>query len=836
MRSLVLCALLLFTNACSAVVEFRDNQFFIDNIAQPQLFGAELQYFRLRGGYGKNIPREKVLEIWNRALDRMVEAKMNTISFYIPWDFHEYADGKYDFTGTVDEDGDGLADYPSRDIVTFFKLIEAHGIKKIMVRPGPYINAEWGFLGFGAIPEWFHHKFPDSHMRNVNGLKTKLYDYHNPDFLKYSERWIGVVYNKVLKEYIGPDKPIAFVQLDNETNFQWQSLYNHDFGRPTILRYQKYLQNKFKTIDALNRAHSRSWRNWNQVEAPKSAGINKEEDQDWYSFQDLSIHDYLVEVRRMWERLGVKEPNVLFTLAESYNATRDGLLPSYEYRNDPGQTGMMTVNLYPKTYELDFHPLMNLPFKADQDVKSADSANDLYLGDKVEWVFGPEIQAGWWKGIDVTPESRRQTYLTTIGHGLKGLMVYYFNEGDNWQVEWAKENIKPFYDSLRNSSQYRGVNERELPSSFWDTLQSTVDRELLVGFDVRFIWSRNLEEEEKLYFDSPLNGLAKPSKHFEGLKEVGEKLVAPYGKFLGRARAMTDDVCLVRDGAQHMPTKVKHMDSVVMNSDWMGGLVGYLLQTGINPRIHHWGLNPESDLDDCKILIHQDNGIFSKGLSEKLSALLNEGHTVINFFDNQLSQKMGLNINQRNAENRGEWVSFVYENTHSLFSANPMFYYDLGNNSNCKNIIFHNQESVAYQCQSGKGTFVQVGAHFYGIFNSDVYAQQSDVAKKRTFIEYFLKQNNIQPKIQIKEGGDRLAIFGRTDGTTKMITLKSGQLKTVANHLIVRGLDPKKSYQVKDIFGDKSQLMTGQELSNNGFLTELKANGSTVVIVTPVNK
>jgi beta-galactosidase len=158
----------------AGIVEFHDDQLFIDGSPQPQLYGAELQYFRLRGGYGKNVPRAKVIELWNKALDRMVEAKMNTISFYIPWDFHEYAEGKFDFTGTVDEDGDGNPDYPSRDLQTFFKLIEARGITRIMARPGPYINAEWGFLGFGAVPKWFHDKFPESHMRTSLGLKSKL--------------------------------------------------------------------------------------------------------------------------------------------------------------------------------------------------------------------------------------------------------------------------------------------------------------------------------------------------------------------------------------------------------------------------------------------------------------------------------------------------------------------------------------------------------------------------------------------------------------------------------------------------------------------------------------
>ena len=161
-RSLVLVFVVLSFSAWGRV-SFQDHQPVVDGVKQPMMFGAELQYFRLRGGYGPNVPRHVVMDHWAKALDRMVEAKMNAISFYIPWDFHEYAEGKFDFTGTIDQDGDGNPDYPSRDLHTFFKMIEERGIKRIMVRPGPYINAEWGFLGFGAIPQWFHGKYPDSH-------------------------------------------------------------------------------------------------------------------------------------------------------------------------------------------------------------------------------------------------------------------------------------------------------------------------------------------------------------------------------------------------------------------------------------------------------------------------------------------------------------------------------------------------------------------------------------------------------------------------------------------------------------------------------------------------
>ncbi len=261
-------------SALAAHIEVRGAKLVVDGEPQPQLFGAEVQYFRMRGGPGRNIPREKVIELWSRALDRVVEAKMNAISFYIPWDFHEYAEGKFDFDGTVDEDGDGNPDYPSRDIKTFIKMAVERGIHHIMVRPGPYINAEWGFLGFGAIPQWFHEKYPDSHMRSPDGNRTPLYDYHDPDFLQHTRIWFETLYREVLKNYIGPGRPIDFLQVDNETNFMWTSLYRNDYGAPNVQRYRDYLQQQYTSLANLNQHHGRQWKGWSDVQPPTVPGLN----------------------------------------------------------------------------------------------------------------------------------------------------------------------------------------------------------------------------------------------------------------------------------------------------------------------------------------------------------------------------------------------------------------------------------------------------------------------------------------------------------------------------------------------------------------------------------
>lgn len=812
--------------ANAADVSFSEHSLLLDGQPQPQLWGAELQYFRLRGGYGKNISREKVIALWNKALDRMVEAKMNTVSFYIPWDFHEYADGKYDFTGTVDEDKDGRPDYPSRDLITFFKLIEEHGLQKIMVRPGPYINAEWGFLGFGAVPKWFHDKFLDSHMRNAAGFRTRLYDYHNPDFLKYSERWMSVLYHTVLKNFMGPGKPIAFLQIDNETNYMWQSIWNHDYGPLAISRYRDFLKSRYATIEKLNSVHQRNWSDWSKIQPTKFPGKNITEDQDWYRFQDWSMYTYLQKVRLMWTNLGVKEPTVLFTLAESYNAMKEGILPNYRYRNDQS-TGMMTVNLYPKTYDLPSKPLLNLPFKTDHDVKAADTASDVYLGKEVEWVFGPEIQGGWWRGVDISEEARRQTYLTVLGHGMKALIVYYFHEGDNWGVDGAYEMIKPVYDRIKSRVQYVNTAENNLPESFWAELHSSVTTELIDGFDTRGVMLNKFAQEKELFFDAPLDGDANPRDHFAGIKEIGTKIIAPYEEFLGEAVAMMDPLCLVREDAQHAPSKIANLDSLVINGEWMGGLLGYLLQTGVNPKILHWGLNSDSDFDSCKIILRHDNGVVNTKLVDKLKYLMSQGSLVINFLDQSMGAALNVKVNARNSSARADRVSFLYDNTYSLMSATPYFSYEI-QDPNCKSNMFYDQDSVGYRCQMGAGAFIQVGALFHGKFNSDDYVSQTDVSQKRKFIEYFLGEAGIVTKLQIKEGGDRVSVFGRTNGRDQWITVKSGQNAETNFHVISRETNPTKKYIVKNLMSGKSETMTGLDLSTKGFPVQLNKNGSCV--------
>ncbi|MEZ0391631.1 MAG: beta-galactosidase [Pseudobdellovibrionaceae bacterium] len=824
--------------AQAGIVKIQNSQLTVDGEIQPQLFGAELQYFRLRGGYGPNLPRAKVMSLWGQALDRLKEAKMNAISFYIPWDFHEYAPGKFDFDGTVDEDGDGNPDYPSRDVKTFFKMIEARGIRHIMVRPGPYINAEWGFLGFGAIPLWFHQEYPESHMQNPEGYTTKLYDYHNADLLRHTELWFRAVYEQVLKEKIGPGRPISFLQLDNETNYMWQSLYNHDFSPVNVDRYRQFLKNRYSSLTVLNEVHNRQWKSFEEVLPPVLAGLNVAEDQDWYRYEDESVFLYLEKIRRIWEKLGVHEPDVLFTLAESYNATQHGLLPNYQWHNQKDRTGLFTVNLYPKTYETREQPLFNLPFKTDHDVKAAESASQWYFGGKEQWALGPEIQTGWWRGITVSPEARQQTYLSVIGHGLKAFFVYYFNEGDNWDSDWGYLQVQKIYDELKKDNRFADLTKEQLPAEFWKGLQEMTDRQLMAGFDVKhMLLLGDSDLKNQLYFDAPLDGEAQPRKHFDQLKNLGEKLIAPFGDWLSKASEVTDPVCLLKDVAQHVPSSLQAIDSVQMNSDWSSALIGYTLHAGVNPKILHWGIHSAEDLKSCRLILRQDQGLTPSMMAQALREFANQGGLVVNFLGDSLAREMGLQISQAQGPNNSGAVRLNFEGASFEAASSPLMHYQLAESSSCQAILFHESAVSGYRCSFGKGSLIQIGALFHDVYNSNRYVYLGDLVQRETLLRSWLQELGIEPTLQFADRSAKFVAFARKQANDERlwITVKSAQLSPSQGFLRVQGLHPNGRYEIKALLSGKTQTLLGSEIQKSGFSVSLPTQGSDVYWLTPAS-
>ncbi|KAK4269231.1 hypothetical protein QN277_022417 [Acacia crassicarpa] len=141
-----------------------------------QIIGGDLHYFRV-------IP-----EYWE---DRLLKAKalgLNTIQTYVPWNLHEPKPGKLDFEGIA-------------NIEAFLKLCHKLGLL-VMLRPGPYICAEWDLGGF---PSWLLAMDPSPKLRSSD-----------PTFLQLVDGWWSTLLPKLVPLLYDNGGPIIMVQIENE--------------------------------------------------------------------------------------------------------------------------------------------------------------------------------------------------------------------------------------------------------------------------------------------------------------------------------------------------------------------------------------------------------------------------------------------------------------------------------------------------------------------------------------------------------------------------------------------------------------------------------------------
>ncbi|GLH12833.1 Uncharacterized protein GBIM_17507 [Gryllus bimaculatus] len=109
-----------------------ENRQFTLNGRPLSLFSGALHYFRVPPA------------LWRDRLRRMRAAGLVAVETYVPWNLHNPAPGVYDF-------GDGgTAWSPFLDIVGFLRAAQEEDLVAL-VRPGPYICAEWEF---GGLPSW----------------------------------------------------------------------------------------------------------------------------------------------------------------------------------------------------------------------------------------------------------------------------------------------------------------------------------------------------------------------------------------------------------------------------------------------------------------------------------------------------------------------------------------------------------------------------------------------------------------------------------------------------------------------------------------------------------
>lgn len=157
-----------------ANVTYDDRSFILDG-QRIWLTSGSLHYFRVPAA------------LWEDRLLKAKRAGLNCIDTYIAWNRHEQEEGEWDFSG-------------DRDLVEFIRIADELGLY-VILRPGPYICAEWDF---GGLPAWLNAK---------SGMSVRT---NNAAYMHYFDKYFAQVLPRLAEWQVTQGGNIILIQNENE--------------------------------------------------------------------------------------------------------------------------------------------------------------------------------------------------------------------------------------------------------------------------------------------------------------------------------------------------------------------------------------------------------------------------------------------------------------------------------------------------------------------------------------------------------------------------------------------------------------------------------------------
>lgn len=149
-------------------------EFLLDGKPVKLLSGA-IHYFRIMPEY------------WENCFYNLKTMGFNTVETYIPWNIHEPEEGVFDFSG-------------NKDVVRFVRLAQSMGLM-VILRPTPFICAEWEF---GGLPSWLL-RYPDMKVRT-----------NTPLFLSKVDAYYKELFSRIAPLQITQGGLVIMMQVENE--------------------------------------------------------------------------------------------------------------------------------------------------------------------------------------------------------------------------------------------------------------------------------------------------------------------------------------------------------------------------------------------------------------------------------------------------------------------------------------------------------------------------------------------------------------------------------------------------------------------------------------------
>jgi beta-galactosidase len=376
-------------------------------------FSGEFHYFR--------VPRRD----WRDRLARVRDLGFDSVSIYVPWNWHEPQPGAVDFTGRM---------VPERDLLGALEEIAAAGLSCIY-RPGPFITAEWRD---GGIPAWLWQRDPSIVALDAEGSSAgadrpyPALTYSHPGYEKPAAAWLKRSIEVAAGHLASSGGPIVHLQLDDESSY-WQQLadplaldYNPylvdaEGGRPS--RYADWLLRRHGSLDAVNAAQRTLWSAPSQIEPPRTLPAIRADlirHVDWLEFKLDAINEHVEVLEQTAREAGYDGPiSMLFPYLLPLQAARFAefarvRMPDLELTNecylslfaatDSSEQKVAHVIGCHETYQMWHAPEQGPPFTME-----LQGSNSSFIAPGVmEWL-----------------------YAVTLARGIRGFNVYMLAGGEN---------------------------------------------------------------------------------------------------------------------------------------------------------------------------------------------------------------------------------------------------------------------------------------------------------------------------------------------------------------------------------------------------------------------
>ncbi|MEW6196821.1 MAG: beta-galactosidase [Bacteroidota bacterium] len=411
------------------------------------IISGEIHYFRLA-------PSK-----WEKHLRLLKQSGANTTSTYIPWDWHEYEEGKFDFTGVTD---------PARNLIRYIKLCKKVGLD-LIAKPGPYILAEYESQG---LPGWLIQKnIKEMHALDENGniISPDLMCYMSDKFLHYSFLWYDKVMPVIAQHQQSNGGPIIMMQVCNEVGvFQWLS-GKIDYNDSVIKLYKEFLSDKYSSIEILNKTYGTSYFSFEKINAPVGKIDNKQDYCAYYDFHLFYRHYFALYLDTLIKKIRSSGIEVQLT----HN------IPGWIYGN------AAELPMLISTYEEIMRTRTDIIFGLDhipEFVSFRNAHSDLACNKILEAMqpYGPvwaaEFQAGTREHHVKCDSNDLETfYYASLAHGLKSFNYYMFSQGTNpkgkgfygktfyYQTPLsARGESSPLYDTVKKVNKFINKEKDEL--------------------------------------------------------------------------------------------------------------------------------------------------------------------------------------------------------------------------------------------------------------------------------------------------------------------------------------------------------------------------------------